>query len=144
MQRISNSGANPKRVAIQLTQTAVTMRLPQTLKLCEYLKANDIQVVIEHYGGQPDSEEILTKLPVDFVKIDGSLVTDINQNLEHQRKISLISSKVRENDAKCIASLVQDASSLAILYQCGVDYIQGYFMQEPADVFSADATLKAN
>jgi len=39
---------------------------------------------------------------------------------------------------QCIAEFVQDAHSLAVLWQSGVHYIQGYFLQEPDTSLSYD------
>jgi EAL domain-containing protein (putative c-di-GMP-specific phosphodiesterase class I) len=66
------------------------------------------------------------------------LIVDLVQNMTHQKRVSHITALVREKGGLSIAALVQDASSLAVLFQCGIDYIQGYFMQAPADVFSEE------
>ena len=101
-----------------------------------------MRVVIEHFGESGQDVDLLEKLPFDFIKVDGSLITDITRNVEHQREVSRITARVRELGGVSIGALVQDASSLAVLFQCGIDYIQGYFMQAPSDVFSMDETLE--
>lgn len=140
-QRIFESGLEGNRFVFQITQSSASLRLQDAWELTSGLKKLGCQIAVEHYGKDRDSLHIIKKLPVDYVKIDGSLVVDINSNEENQQRIEAIAREASENHAMTIASLVQDASSLAALYRCGVDYIQGYFMQEPADVFSASETL---
>jgi EAL domain-containing protein (putative c-di-GMP-specific phosphodiesterase class I) len=45
---------------------------------------------------------------------------------------------IQEQNIKTIASGVEDASSLAILWSIGVNYIRGYFIQEPSDTIDYD------
>ncbi len=140
-QRLSESGVGGERFVFQITQSAANLRLQEAWELATGLKKLGCQIVVEHYGRDPDANHIIEKLPIDYIKIDGSLVVDINTNTGNQKKIEDIAKLASANNAMCIASLVQDASSLAILYRCGVDYIQGYFMQEPSDVFSSTEQL---
>ncbi len=140
-QRFLSTGIDSSRFVFQITQQSVIDHLDAAVQLTSGLKKIGSRIVIEHFGKDPAHDEIMEKLDFDFIKIDGSLVVDINTNIDNQNRITQITDSVSQHKARTIASLVQDASSLAVLYRCGVDYIQGYFMQEPADIFSPDEQL---
>ncbi len=53
-------------------------------------------------------------------------------------KVKLIVGNAHSSDIITIAEFVEDASSLNVLWQCGLDYIQGYFLQEPDATMSYD------
>ncbi|THB72213.1 MAG: EAL domain-containing protein [Gammaproteobacteria bacterium] len=141
-QRFLSTGIDSSRFVFQITQQSAIDHLDAATGLTHGLKKIGSKIVIEHFGKNPAQDEIMGKLDFDFIKIDGSLVVDINTNIESQNRIIKIAEAVSQQKARTIASLVQDASSLAVLYRCGVDYIQGYFMQEPADIFSPEEQLK--
>lgn len=140
-QRFLSTGIDSSRFVFQITQQSAIDNLEAAIQLTNGLKKIGSKIVIEHFGKDEANDYVLKKLSFDYIKIDGSLVIDINRNSDNQNRITKITEAVSQHKARTIASLVQDASSLAVLYRCGVDYIQGYFMQEPVDIFSPDAEL---
>jgi EAL domain-containing protein (putative c-di-GMP-specific phosphodiesterase class I) len=52
--------------------------------------------------------------------------------------MNAVSRKLQEAGYKTIASNVEDAGSLAILWNISVNYIQGYFLQEPSSTITFD------
>lgn len=81
---------------------------------------------------------MLTHLPVDILKIDGALIGGLGSNKEHQAKVKEITKLAKELGKQCIAECVDDAGSLAHLWQAGVDFIQGNFVQEPCKSIDYD------
>jgi EAL domain-containing protein (putative c-di-GMP-specific phosphodiesterase class I) len=60
------------------------------------------------------------------------LATDASQ----QSKMSAVNKQLQADGYKTIASNVEDAGSLAILWNIGVNHIQGYFLQEPSSTIT--------
>jgi len=89
------------------------------------------KVALEHYG-QCDQPQLLEHVPVNILKIDGALISGLGSNKEHQSKVQEIIELARKDGRQCIAECVDDAGSLAHLWQTGVDFIQGNFVQEPS------------
>ncbi|MCG6934879.1 MAG: EAL domain-containing protein, partial [Proteobacteria bacterium] len=69
--------------------------------------------------------------PVDFIKLHAKLVAKLPQSMENQEKVKEIANEARDHNMQTIAAYVEDASSLAVLWQCSIDFIQGHFLQEP-------------
>ena len=91
----------------------------------------NFKVAFEHYG-HSDQPQLLKHLPVDILKIDGALISGLAGNEANQSRVKAILELAQENGKECIAECVDDAGSLAQLWQYGVDFIQGNFVQEPS------------
>ena len=74
----------------------------------------------------------LQKLRFDFIKIDGVFVQDILNHPVDQKMIRMIAEIGAEAGMQTIAEYVQNAESLALLGELGVDLAQGYFVGRPA------------
>ncbi|MDH5229893.1 MAG: GGDEF domain-containing protein [Gammaproteobacteria bacterium] len=87
--------------------------------------------------------EQLATLDITYLKIDGLYIRDLSRNRQHQKQLQKITEAARGLNKNIIAEFVQDADSLALLWQEGVNYIQGNYLQAPeADLrydFSAQA-----
>ncbi|HEY9150491.1 MAG TPA: EAL domain-containing protein [Gammaproteobacteria bacterium] len=96
------------------------------------------QTALEHFGSGPNSFQLLKHLPVDYLKIDGSFIHNLASEPDNQAVVKSIVEMAQSMNKQCIAEFVQDAHSLAVLWQSGVHYIQGYFLQEPDTSLSYD------
>ncbi len=134
-EQIRAAGLRPDSLVFQLSQQAVVHRLGSALPVCRSLREMGCGLALEHYRAEGDLQDLLTRLPLNYVKISSELTRDMASNPEHLREIQGIASHARKVGLRTIAALIQDASAMSGLWGAGVDYIQGYFMQAPADVF---------
>ncbi|MEW8497239.1 MAG: EAL domain-containing protein, partial [Candidatus Thiodiazotropha taylori] len=74
----------------------------------------------------------------DFVQFHSSFLSDLSENQDKQDKLNHLNELVQAEDIKTIASGVEEAGSLAILWSIGINYIRGYFIQEPSDSIDYD------
>ena len=72
----------------------------------------------------------LNHLNVNYLKIDPSLIQDLANNESSQKKLGIIQNTARSTDKSTIATSVNDANSLMVLWQNGVHYAQGDYIQE--------------
>ena len=89
-------------------------------------------ISIAKSGSGLNSIKNLKHLDVNYLKIDGALITEITENEDSQEAVKSIIQTAHAMGKLTIAEFVQDANSLALLWQFGVNYIQGYFLQEPS------------
>jgi EAL domain-containing protein (putative c-di-GMP-specific phosphodiesterase class I) len=68
---------------------------------------------------------------VTYLKIDGKLMHNLASNQENQEKLQILTEKAEKLGIPTIAEFVEDANSLAVLWQSGIQYIQGHFLQKP-------------
>lgn len=93
---------------------------------------------LEHFGASPNSFQLLKHLPVDFLKIDGAFIHNLATDNNNQAMVKSILDTASSMNKQCIAEYVQDAHSLAVLWQSGINYIQGNFLQEPTEALNYD------
>jgi len=77
-------------------------------------------------------------VPLDFIKIDGALVQDLAGNFETQTVVRKLVEQAVKLKIETIAERVEDANTMAVLWQLGVQFIQGYFVNAPEDVTITD------
>jgi diguanylate cyclase (GGDEF)-like protein/PAS domain S-box-containing protein len=96
------------------------------------------KTALEHFGASPNSFQLLKHLPVDFLKIDGSFIHNLASDNDNQAMVKSILDTANSMNRQCIAEYVQDAHSLAVLWQSGIQFIQGNFLQEPSEALDYD------
>jgi len=125
-------------LTLEMSETVVSSNLKSVQPFIDGLHQLRIRFAIEHFGLAPNYANLLRHCDADFLKIDGSIIRGIAQNAENQAKVKEITSMASEAGKKSIAESVEDANTLAIIWSCGPDYIQGYFLQEPATTMNYD------
>ena len=101
--------------------------------LAEGLKKINCNIALDHYPRSTDAEAVLDQLPLDAVRLSSEFMVDLATSNERQAQLTDINRKLQERGLKTVATAVEDANSLAVLWNTGVNYIQGYFLQEPSN-----------
>lgn len=120
---------------------ACASRNPTVVKqFVDGVKALRCRSVLGQFGADPHSLEHLAMLRVDFVKLAGSFVDKLAGDAKEEMMIKTVVQAAHDMSALTIATFVQEASKMTALWQCNVDYIQGYFLQAPDQDLSYDFT----
>jgi PAS domain S-box-containing protein len=131
---LKSTGAEPQRLCVQVTEAVAERHLPQTQALLGELRKRGIRVAIEHFGAGRDPHALLAALPVDFLKIDGSLMQGLAGNTELQQRVRAIVDGAGKRAIQTVAERIEDANTMAVVWQLGVHYIQGYLVHAPEEV----------
>ena len=129
---------NPQAVVFEIAEKEAGAHLKGAKRFLKAMNELHVGTALEHFGGSPQSFQLLKHLPVEFLKIDGSYIHNLMQNEDNQAMVKSICEMARSMQKKVIAEFVQDAGSLTVLFQYGVEYIQGYFLQEPHEAMDYD------
>lgn len=92
---------------------------------------------IDHAGRDGVDMSYLKHIDVNYIKIDGSIITEINKE-ENQEAIEKIAEAARAKNVLTIAEHVQDPGCLAVLWQHGVNFIMGHYLQSPENSLDYD------
>ena len=92
------------------------------------------QLALDDFGSGFASFGYLESLPVDYIKIDGQFVRDLDSNSMHREFVKAIGSIGQAMDKKVVAEFVENEASLAILRELQIDYAQGYHLAKPAKI----------
>src|SRR5262249_21675192 len=98
------------------------------------LRQRGFRFAIDGFGSGRDSQGLLDAIPLDFVKIDGALVQSLSSDQQLQQRTRTLVDAATKRLIQTIAERVEDANTMAVLWQIGVQYIQGYFINEPEQV----------
>lgn len=127
-------------VVFEINESDAMMNLNTTKSFINGAKQLRCKIVLEDFGTGPNSIKGLKHLDADFLKMDGALIRDIISDNEKQEAVKTIIQTAHSMGKLTIAECVQDANSLALLWQFGVNYIEGYFLQEPSVELNYDFT----
>jgi diguanylate cyclase (GGDEF)-like protein len=101
------------------------------------------QIAFDQIGFSQITDKMLKEYCVDYLKIDGTFSQNLINNKESQDIIKNIIEVTRRNNVKTIAKSVENANTLALLWNIGIDAVQGYFLQEPSDTMRFDFDLNS-
>lgn len=93
---------------------------------------------IEQFGSGLNSMQLLKHVDAKYLKIDRTYMAELPKNKDNQAKVKDIADQARGMDKLTVAEFVEDAASMSILFSCGVNFVQGNFLQEPEKVMSYD------
>ncbi|HEY1874773.1 MAG TPA: EAL domain-containing protein [Steroidobacteraceae bacterium] len=131
---LRSSRAEPQRLCFQSTEESAASYVPQMTALATALRARNFRFAIEGFGSGRDSMGLLESVPLDFVKIDGTIIQGLASDPQLQIQVRALVEAARRRNIQTIGERVEDANTMAVLWQLGVQYIQGYFVNEPEEV----------
>ena len=131
---ISSSRAEPQRLCFEITEETAASYGPQVAALAAALRKRHFRFALERFGSGRDSMGLLESVPLDFVKIDGTLIQGLAADPQVQLRVRALVDAARKRKIQTIGERVEDANTMAVLWQAGVQYIQGYFVHEPEQV----------
>jgi len=102
--------------------------------LATALRKRGFRFAVEGFGSGRDPEGMLDSVPLDFVKIDGAIIQGLTGDSQLQQRVRTLVESAMNRQIHTIAERVEDANTMAVLWQIGVQYIQGYFVNEPEQV----------
>jgi multidomain signaling protein FimX len=128
------SRADPSRLCFQVPEAVAATHITQAQTLAKSLRQRGFRFALEAFGSGRDPHGLLLSIPLDFVKIDGALVQGLAGDAELQGKVRNLVEAATKRDIQTIAERVENANTMAVLWQLGVQFIQGYFVNAPEEV----------
>ena len=132
VERLQRGDIDASLIAFEITETAAVDNFEKVRGFIDRVRALGCTLALDDFGSGFSTFAYLKQLPIDFLKIDGSLVRNIaNDNIDHEmvRAINQIGHTV---GAKTIAEFVENDEILTQLRELGVDYAQGYGLRMPS------------
>ena len=118
-------------IILQIRETDAIAYLKQAKQLVEGLRALHCQIALGQFGCTLNPFNTLKHLDVDFVKIDGSFTKELS-NPDAPEALKEMLATLHAQSKQSIMPFVESASVLSVLWQAGVNYIQGYYLQGPS------------
>lgn len=133
-----------EHVIFEIDETALTGHAESALAFMRAAKKIGCSFCIDNFGRVLGATTRLREPPVEYLKLDGALVQNLAADPVAQTSLKAVIEVARAMHKKTIAKSVESAEALSVLWNYGVDYVQGrYFQDADADLnygFSADET----
>ena len=124
-------------IVFQFSESDATTYLKQAKDFTRGLKELHCKVSISRFGCALNPFNTLKHLEVDYLKVDGSFMKDIASD-ESREALKEMVAAAHAQGKLTIAPFVESAAILSTLWQIGVNYIQGYYLQAPAEQMNYD------
>lgn len=131
-QQLEQHAIEPRRLIIELTETAAVSEMQDAQRFIEALQHTGCTVCLDDFGSGFSTFAYLKYLGVQVLKIDGMFVRDLPNNRDNQAFIRAMVDVARGLDKLTIAECVEDAATLEMLAELGVDMAQGYHLHRPS------------
>ncbi|MCG6968170.1 MAG: EAL domain-containing protein [Gammaproteobacteria bacterium] len=136
-------GLNPHWVCFEITETAAVTNLSEAKKFINFLKQSGFRFALDDFGSGMSSFAYLRELDIDFLKIDGSFVKQIDQNRIDYAMVSSINQIGQLMGLQTIAEFVENDHILELIKALQIDFAQGYGIDKPRPLqFPHDSKLK--
>jgi EAL domain-containing protein (putative c-di-GMP-specific phosphodiesterase class I) len=100
----------------------------------EKMKMLGCRIAIDDFGTGYSNFDYLIKLKADFVKIDGSLIKNLDKEKNSEALVELIVDFANKFNLKTIAEFVHNKDVLRVVKALGVQYSQGFYLAEPVEL----------
>lgn len=129
--KIKQTGIDPTRMTFEITETVAMANLELTATFLEKLRSLGCRTALDDFGVGYSSFAYLKDLPVDYVKIDGSFVRDIDTNELNKAIVKSMNDVAQAMGKLTVAEFVETEAGMRVLELIGVDYLQGYYIGRP-------------
>jgi len=128
-------GANPNCIVFEVTETAAVENFADARTFIQALRDSGYRFALDDFGVGFASFDYLKHILVDYIKIDGSFVRNLNREQVDRIFVSAIAEMARDLGVQAIAEFVENREIAETLRTLGVPFGQGYYFGKPAPRF---------
>jgi diguanylate cyclase (GGDEF)-like protein/PAS domain S-box-containing protein len=132
----------PQVLCFEITETAAVANLSAATSFIRELRQLGCRFSLDDFGSGLSSFAYLKNLPVDYLKIDGAFVREMDSDELSHAMVSAIHELGRVIGIRTIAEFAKNERIVAMLTDMGVDYAQGYAIAKPAPLAELDKTCQ--
>ncbi len=135
---ISETGANPRLIELEITESALTQTTDELVAKLNELVTTGVTLALDDFGTGYSSLTILKKLPISRLKLDKSFVQDLPGDAEDAAITSAALSIARDLSIEVVAEGVETEEQRSYLLERGCHIMQGYLFAKPLTVEAFD------
>lgn len=123
---------------LQIPENSAISYLKQVKEFTKDINTLHCKLSINQFGRALNPFNLMKHIEPDYIKLEGSFTKDMQKNDEAKENAKEIIETLQSMGKITIVPLVESASMLSALWQAGVNYIQGYYLQAPTTDMSYD------
>jgi EAL domain-containing protein (putative c-di-GMP-specific phosphodiesterase class I) len=131
---LERNEVDPSLITFEITETAVVSDIVMASRFAERLDAIGCQFALDDFGTGYAALTYLKHLPIQYLKIDIDFVRDLVDNPRSRAVVSGIVALAAGFGQRTIAEGVENATTLRLLRELGVDLAQGFHIGKPAPI----------
>ena len=128
---INNNKHCQEQIYFEINESALLKNITQASKHIHSFKALNIGICIERFGTSFTSFKYINGLDLDYIKIDGSYIRDIEANNDNKHFIQAVNQICHGLGIKVVACHIENENTLSIVKELDCDAAQGQFIQAP-------------
>jgi diguanylate cyclase (GGDEF)-like protein len=121
----------PQDIMLEITETALIPSIDRCVAILNQFNQRQVKIAIDDFGTGYASINYLRSLPISLIKIDKSLISDIEQDKRQESIIQAIVELSKVLNIKVLVEGVEREGQLNILRAAGCDYVQGFYLAKP-------------
>ncbi|MDZ7819305.1 MAG: GGDEF and EAL domain-containing protein [Aliarcobacter sp.] len=132
---VSEYGIIKEKIVFEITERETVKNFSLLEKFVHALKIEGYKFAIDDFGSGFSSFHYIKKFPIDYIKIDGDFIINIDKDIKDRAFVNSIVTLAKELNIKIIAEFVESQEIVEILDVLEIDYYQGYHIGKPIDKF---------
>ncbi len=122
---------NPTQIGLEILEQKSIINNMEIKKNIVTLADKGIAIIIDDFGTECSNFGQLVSLPISLLKIDGSFIKDLNENIKHKVIVESIIEFSKKMNIPMVAEFVHSQRIMDMVTEMGIDYAQGYHLGEP-------------
>jgi diguanylate cyclase (GGDEF)-like protein/PAS domain S-box-containing protein len=139
---LQQTGVDPSRLQLEITESIAETDPTLTVTVLSHLKHLGIGVILDDFGTGATSLRGLRQFPLDALKIDRSLVREMQTDRATADIVELITALAHKMNLKVIAEGIETPRQAEQLLQLGCEYGQGYYFSQPMEAKGAQQFMR--
>ena len=123
-----------ERIVFEIIESEGIENFEEVLQFIQEVKSYGAKISIDDFGTGYSNFEYLMKLKVDYIKIDASMIKDIDVNKDSQMVTETIIDFAKKMKIKTVAEFIHSQSVYEKVNELGIDYSQGYYFGAPQEL----------
>jgi len=122
-----------ERIVFELVESEDIYQIKEVADFIKEMQAMNIKIAIDDFGTGYSNFSYMMELHPDYIKIDGSLIKNIDTNKNAKNIVTTIITFAKELNAKTVAEFIHSKEVFEICRELGIDEYQGYYFSEPKE-----------
>ncbi|MBV1786775.1 GGDEF domain-containing response regulator [Marinobacterium sp. D7] len=128
----------PDLLVFQISETDAATELEYAKQFADKVRAMECNLCIKHFGSSPNSHRVFAEVNANYLKLDGAYIQDLESGDLSIKALQEQLEPTLSHGLIVIAPLVENTRVISKLFRCGIQRIQGYYLQPPRETMDYD------